>query len=70
MEELRITKPPDLGAVMKAAREDQQLTQSDLAELLGTDRFYIGDLEAGKPSLQLTRVFRILNSLGVELTAT
>lgn len=70
IETLRITKPPDLGSIVKAAREDQRLTQADLAELLSTDRFYVSDLEAGKKNLHLTRIFRALNHLGIQLTAT
>lgn len=45
--EIRTTQ--DLGAAVRAFRKDRGLTQADLAEWLGTNRFTIHRLEMGGP---------------------
>jgi transcriptional regulator with XRE-family HTH domain len=61
-------KLQDVAAVVKAAREDAGLSQSELAERLAFSRDYMVDLEAGKPTVQLTRLFRVLHELGITVT--
>ena len=58
-------KLQDVAAVVKAAREDTGLSQSELAERLAFSRDYMVDLEAGRPTVQLTRLFRVLHELGI-----
>lgn len=61
-------KLADLGAVIRAVREDAGLSQSELAERLAFSRDYLADIEAGKPTLYTTRLFRTLHELGIRLT--
>jgi HTH-type transcriptional regulator/antitoxin HipB len=67
---LTARKLPDVAAVIKAAREDAGLSQSDLAERLAFSRDYMVDLESGKASLYTSRLFRVLHELGITVTLT
>ena len=46
------------------------ISQEELAEANAYDRFYLNGLEAGRSTLQVTRVLRTLKSLGITLTIT
>ena len=67
MKQHRVRKQMDLGAVVRAAREEQGLTQAQLAEALVVPRDYIVDLENSKRTLQMTRLFRVLGKLGIKM---
>ena len=57
----------DLGAALKAARKQLALTQPQLAMAAGVGVRFIVDLEAGKPTLRLENVLRVIAALGGEL---
>ncbi|MCB2178048.1 MAG: helix-turn-helix domain-containing protein [Actinomycetales bacterium] len=59
--------PADLGAFLRAIREERELTQEDLAADLGITRQYLAELEAGKPTLYATRLFGVLRLLDIRL---
>lgn len=58
----------DLGMVIRAVRKDAGVRQDDLAGVVGVSRQFTVDAERGKPTIQLGRVLRLLEELGVELT--
>lgn len=60
----------DLGAVIKAVRRSRGVRQDELAEDLAITRNYLQELENGKPTLYISRLFRALNKLGITLTVT
>lgn len=62
-----INTPQDLGAFLRALREDRRLTQEELADELGITRQYLHEIESGKPSLYSTRLFSLLRLLGVRM---
>lgn len=68
MPSLSARKLKDVAAVIKAAREDAGITQNELAERLAFSRDYMIDLEAGKPNVYTTRLFRVLHELGIKVT--
>ena len=57
-----------LGAEIAAARRRLGLSQQELGEFAGTDRFYVGALEHGKQTEHLRRLVEVLDALGLELT--
>jgi len=59
----------DLGALVAATRRDLGLAQDDLAGLVGIDRQYLSEIERGKVTNHLARLVRILDALGLVLTA-
>lgn len=62
-----VERPRDFGAVLAARREETGVSQEVLADQLGFARSYLSELEAGKATLQLGRLFRALHALGVEV---
>lgn len=68
MPTLTARKLKDVAAVIRAAREDKGMSQSELAERLAFSRDYMVDLESGKPNVYATRLFRVLHELGITLT--
>lgn len=57
----------DLGHLIRDQRKRQGLRQTDLAAIIGASHVFVGDVEKGKPTVQLGRVLRLLDELGLEL---
>lgn len=62
-----IQNPEQLGAALRAARKALALTQPQLALASGVGVRFIVELEAGKPTLRLEHVLRVIHSLGGEV---
>ena len=63
----RIESPKALGTAIRDARKQAGLSQTSLAEHLGTTRQLISRLERGDVSDQLLLMLRILNRLQIRL---
>jgi HTH-type transcriptional regulator / antitoxin HipB len=64
---MKITRPEDVGSLVRQRRLDLKLTQAQLAEKLDATQKYISRLEAGKPTLQLGGVLKVFRELGIDL---
>ena len=62
-----IRSPQQLGRALCAARKQLGLTQPQLALAAGVGVRFIVDLEAGKPTLRLVNVLRVIDALGGEI---
>ena len=62
-----ISNTADLGHVIRAARKAQGLRLDDAAAFAGVGTVFAGDVERGKPTVQLGRVLRLLEQLGLRL---
>ena len=62
-----IRSAQQLGEALRAARKQIRLTQPQLALAAGVGVRFIVDLEAGKPTLRLENVLRVIDALGGEL---
>ena len=62
-----IRSPQQLGRSLRAARKQLGLTQPQLALAAGVGVRFIVDLEAGKPTLRLENVLRVIDALGGEI---
>lgn len=58
----------DLGLIVRAVRKSQDLRLDDLAGSAGVGHVFVRDVEHGKETVQLGKVLRLLEELGVELT--
>jgi HTH-type transcriptional regulator/antitoxin HipB len=67
---LSIRSPQQLGQALRAARKQLGLTQPQLALTAGVGVRFIVDLEAGKPTLRLENVLRVIDALGGEIQLT
>ncbi len=64
------TQMSDLGARVKAARDDRGWSQERLAKEAGVSPNTVGSLELGKHETQPEKMRKILNALGIHPTAT
>lgn len=62
MSSIQTTK--QLGIALRAARKELGLTQPQLALAAGVGVRFIVDLEAGKATLRLENVLRVIDALG------
>jgi y4mF family transcriptional regulator len=58
------------GALVRAERKSQQLTQEQLAGLAGVGVRFVRELEAGKESCQLGRVLQVAQTLGLVVSVS
>lgn len=59
-----------LGLIVRRERKAQKLKQAELAAVSGVGIRFIVDLEAGKPTLQLGKVLRVVTTLGCNIHIT
>lgn len=57
----------ELGATVRATRNQQGLDQLLLADLAGVSDRFLRDLEHGKPTVRLKEVLQVLDALGLTL---
>jgi HTH-type transcriptional regulator / antitoxin HipB len=66
----KVANPESLGRILQQARLLAGLSQRELAKRLGTTQKYVWELESGKPSIVMDRLFAAMRETGMELTAT
>jgi HTH-type transcriptional regulator / antitoxin HipB len=62
-----VNTPEALGHAVRTARKQLGLTQPQLALAAGVGVRFVVDLEAGKPTVRLENILRVLNALGGSL---
>ena len=60
----------ELGCYVRTIRAGLDIRQSDLAARAGVSRQWIVDLEQGKPTCEVAKVLRTLETLGFEIVVT
>ena len=60
----------ELGLIVRRERKAQKLKQAELAAVSGVGIRFVVDLEAGKPTLQLEKVLRVVRTLGCSIQIT
>lgn len=58
----------DLGLVIRAVRKSAGIRLDDLASTVKVSKQFTSDVERGKPTVQMGRVMRLLEELGVPLS--
>jgi len=66
----KVTSAESLGRILQQARLLSGLSQRELAKRLGTTQRYIWEIEAGKPSIFMDRLFAVMRETNMQLTAT
>ena len=59
--------PHEFGQLVRDRRRALSLSQSALADVVGVNRRVIGELERGKPSVQLSIALRVAAALGLDV---
>lgn len=55
----------ELGETIRAERRRQGLTQDELAQLSGVGINFVSQIERGKPTAEIGKVFAVLRMLGI-----
>ena len=64
---MRVHSAMDIGSIVRDARKAAGLTQRELAEECGCGVRFLSELENGKPTIELGRAIRVLNTLSLDL---
>lgn len=59
--------PGYLGKAIKESRKQKKMTQKDLADITGTSVKFISDVERGKKTVQIDKVFDLLGALSLRI---
>ncbi len=59
--------PNSIGSIIRAKRKELKLTQAELAELIGSDEYYISAIETGKRKPGSKFLVSLSNSLSVPI---
>ena len=62
-----ISEVQHFGAFIRRARKQQSMTQRQLAAITGVSPRFIGELERGKPTIEMGRAFRVAWMLGLAI---
>lgn len=62
-----ITTSIEIGNLIKKARKDQQMTQTELAAASGVGVRFIVDIEKGKETCEIGKTLNVLRMLGITL---
>lgn len=68
--EVEIAHPAALGRLIVRRRKDLGLTQRDVSDFTNVGRRFVSELENGKPTVELGRVLKVLEGLGIKLVAS
>ncbi len=64
-----VRTPRDFGALVRDRRRAHGMSQRALANAIGASRWWVNEVERGKPRAELSLVLRALETLGVRLIA-
>jgi len=59
-----------MGRAIKDTRNKKKMTQSDLADITGVSVKFISDVERGKETVQMDKVFDLARALGLQIYLT
>lgn len=59
----------NLGDLVRTARIAKDLSQQELADMAGVGRRFVSELENGKETLEIGRVLKVCQALGIDLVA-
>ena len=65
MEPNKLKSVSEIGILIRDARKAQGISQEQLAGVAATGTRFISDLENGKSTIQLSKVLRVLDALGL-----
>jgi transcriptional regulator with XRE-family HTH domain len=64
---IKLQKASDIGPVVRAVRKAQRIRQDDMAGAIGVSENFLGKVEHGGGNAQWTKIFQVLEGLGIEL---
>lgn len=65
-----ITTTTELGRMLRSKRKVQGLTQGEVAQHCGLSLRFVSEVERGKATAEIGKVFHLLKAVGVDLFAS
>lgn len=65
--QIRIKDPGAIGRIARGVRKRQRVRQDDLAAVIGASHVFVRHVEHGKLTVQLGKVFQLLDELGIRV---
>lgn len=59
-----------IGRAIKDIRKKKEMTQGDLADITGVSVKFISEVERGKETIQMDKVFNLIRALGLQVHLT
>ncbi len=66
----RVRLPRYMGEAIRNIRKKKQMTQGYLADITGTSVKFVSDVERGKKTVQMDKVFDLILALGLQIYLT
>lgn len=57
----------EVAAVVRELRDEEKMSQTQLAQKAGVSRSFVADLEGGKPTVEASKLFDVFQALGYEV---
>lgn len=67
MNKNKLQTTDEIGALIRNIRKEQHISQEELAGLAGTGVRFISELENGKATVQLDKLLKVIEALGMGL---
>jgi DNA-binding XRE family transcriptional regulator len=67
LDRMIVRTPTDFGAALRRRRNELHLAQQDVADVIGVNRRVIGQLEAGKDTVQLKIALEAARAVGLDI---
>lgn len=67
--EIALQSSKDIARLIRERRKELGYTQSEVASFCNVGMRFFSELENGKETLQLEKVLRVINILGIDLLA-
>ena len=67
MSKVKLQTAAEIGALIRAKRKEQHVSQAVLAGLALVGTRFVSDLENGKGTIQIQKLLDVLNALGLGL---
>lgn len=67
MNKNKLQTADEIGALIRNIRKEQHISQEELAGLAGTGVRFISELENGKATVQLDKLLKVIEALGMGL---
>lgn len=64
---IKVRTPADLGEAVRRVRKNQNITQADMAAMIGKSHVLLRDIEKGTGTVSLGSVLLLLEELGVHV---
>ena len=68
MKDITLHNAEQLGAAIRLKRKEKNLTQSELAKLLGAERKWVLNLESGNSKAEIGLILRAIEVLGLRVS--